>query len=130
MERRDLCGSLQWAVRVVCAIALMAIGFGHRVPVLAAPAYAPAEIALYTLPDGTLSELCLTGHEDSGKGHAQAPTCDACRIAGDCLVPTPADVTGARIAFVPAFDLRVSIEGAYRKLFPPNASPRGPPAIG
>ncbi|WLS06275.1 hypothetical protein Q9315_20740 (plasmid) [Shinella oryzae] len=129
MARRDLSRSLELAVCILCTIALMAIAFGHRTPVLAAQAYTPAEIALYTLPDGTLPDLCLTGHDDSGKDHGQAPRCEACRIAGDILVPEPADIIGARIAFAASFDLPVAIEGAYRKLFPPNASPRGPPAI-
>jgi hypothetical protein len=129
MARRDLSWSLQWAVCVLCTIALMAIGFGHRTPALAVPAYTPAEIALYTLPDGTLPDLCLTRHDDGGKDHSQAPVCEACRIAGDTLLPAPADITGARIAFTTVFYLPVSVEDTYRKLFPPNATPRGPPAV-
>jgi len=77
-------------VRVLCAVALLSVGFGHRVPVLPVhDAYALA----YVLPDGTVPSLCLTVDEDGKTRGVQhdANLCDACLIAGAVLLPHPGD---------------------------------------
>ena len=44
------CSRWKTAVRMLCALALFAVGFAHKMPV--ASAAAPLEIAAYMLPDG------------------------------------------------------------------------------
>lgn len=41
------------ALRIMCAIALLALGFSHKMPVVAAT-LSEAQLAAYILPDGTL----------------------------------------------------------------------------
>jgi hypothetical protein len=116
-------------VRILCALALLFVGLSHKPPALAAPTLTPAEIAAYTLPDGTLPVLCLPSEDGAGKNHSHdfGNGCEACRLASAILLPAPPAIGGLAIAreadrFVP-----VRYEAFYRQLFPPNASPRAPP---
>ena len=117
----------QWAVRILCAIALLFVGFAHQPATLARSA--PVDLSAYALPDGTLPIFCLTDTDGSPKGgHPHAQPCDACRIGASTLLPSPADTVGrpfetaAVVAGVPP----AAIEP--RRILSPNASPRGPPA--
>ncbi|NLS01550.1 hypothetical protein HGP17_32350 [Rhizobium sp. P38BS-XIX] len=121
----------QWAVRILCAIALVFVGYAHQVPALAASELSPAELAQYVLPDGTLPTLCVTVDDGSGKEHgkiAHLNGCEACRISASVVLPTPADVVGARVGFVTTVELPLRAEVFYRQLFPPNTGPRAPPS--
>ena len=116
----------RWAVRILCAIALLFVGLGHQ-PVTLAQA-APLELSAYALPDGTLPILCLTDTDGSRKhAHVHAQPCDACRIGASALLPPPADTVGHpfEVAIVAAVILPAGIEP--RQVLFPNASPRGPP---
>ncbi len=116
-------------VRILCALALLCVGFAHKVPVVDA-ALSTSEIASYTLPDGTLPELCLPGQGDDDKhsDHDLRTGCEACRIAASIVVPTPADSIGQAVVVGAEVLLPMRREAFYRQLFPPNATPRGPPA--
>lgn len=115
--------------RIFCALALLFVGLSHQPPALSAPTLTPAEIAAYTLPDGTLPVLCLPSEDGAGKNHSHdfGSGCEACRLASAILLPVPPTIGGVTLVreadrFIPIRD-----EAFYRQLFPPNASPRAPP---
>nr|WP_142781863.1 hypothetical protein [Agrobacterium sp. T29] len=118
-------------LRILCAIAFVCIGFAHKPPQVKAQTFTPAELALYTLPDGTLPVLCLPtddGHGGHGDGdHGLGTGCEACRLTATAILPTPADMCGSPILHEITFNLLVPSEATYRQLFPPNSSPRAPP---
>ncbi|MCM2475362.1 hypothetical protein HGO38_17920 [Rhizobium sp. CG5] len=119
----------QMLTRTLCVIALIAVGFAHRTPTLTPSSLSPAELAALTLPDGTLPELCLPGHEEDGKhkGHLAVGDCEACLISASALLPTPADMAGARLPIFAETLLPPRFEAFHRHIFPPNAAPRAPP---
>ena len=117
----------QFVIRALCVVALLAVGFGHRTPALAASPLSLGELAALTLPDGTLPELCLPGDEHAGKGQFTTAPCDACVISASVLLPTPADITGKRLSASAEVQLPPRVEAFHRQLFPPNAAPRAPP---
>lgn len=83
------------AVRIVAAFALVFLSFAHK-PAMA-KSLTPAEIAAYQLPDGTIADICfgMDGIDhDSGKSQSMAPVCEACRLAGAALLPTPSQQGG------------------------------------
>lgn len=116
-------------VRILCAIALLCLGLAHRAPVVET-AIPLSEIASYSLPDGTIPVLCLPSQDDDGKHHSRDfnTGCEVCRITASVLLPAPADSIGQAIAVATQMQLPIPREAFYRQLFPPNASPRGPPA--
>jgi hypothetical protein len=116
----------QGAVRILCVIALLFVGFGHQPIALAQSA--PVELSAYLLPDGTLPIFCLTDTDGSQKGkHLHAQPCDACRIGAAALLPPPADSVGQPfeaanvVAVIPPAGMEP------RRVLTANASPRGPP---
>ncbi|MGV8937339.1 MAG: hypothetical protein ACOH2J_09470 [Allorhizobium sp.] len=117
------------ALRIMCAIALLALGFSHKMPVVAA-APSEAQVAAYVLPDGTLPELCLPDADGTHKTskYQLGSGCDACRITASILLPAPADTVGAPLRTELAVVLPFRVEAFYRQLFPPNAAPRAPPS--
>jgi hypothetical protein len=115
--------------RILCALALLFVGLSHKPPALSAATLTPAEIAAYTLPDGTLPVLCLPSEDGASKNHSHdfGNGCEACRLASAILLPEPPAVGGVTVSreadrYVPVRD-----EAFYRQLFPPNTSPRAPP---
>lgn len=68
-------------LRILCALALLLALAVHRLPV-PGPGAAATDLSQYTLPDGTVPDLCLTGAEGDGNPHPMAhrPGCDACRL--------------------------------------------------
>jgi len=121
----------QWALRILCAVALVFVGFAHQVPAAAAGDLGPAELAQYVLPDGTLPTLCVTVTDKSDQGQhdkAHSHGCEACRISASTLLPTPTDVAGAPIPFAVTVELPIRAEAFHRQLFPPNTGPRAPPS--
>lgn len=113
-------------VRILCVLALVMLGFGHK------PVNAPSvtEIyAAYTLPDGTLPTLCVT---DDGSQSAPGKTpiwhgCEACRLAAAVLIAQPPEALALHVTYytVPkAFARQLRM---VKRLFPPSAAPRAPP---
>lgn len=122
------CSRWKTAVRMLCALALFAVGFAHKMPV--ASAAAPLEIAAYMLPDGTLPVLCRPGSDgdtEKGKHHADKD-CEACRISASVHLPAPPQVIAIHLPVAVNEVLPIRAEAFYRQLFPPNAAPRAPPA--
>jgi hypothetical protein len=122
----------QWAVRVLCAVALLFVGFAHQVPARADDAFNPANFAEYRLPDGTLPTLCITATDSDGtapdhKLHAQG--CEACRIGASIMLPTPTDLVGTLVAFVLFSSPSGHVEAFHQQIYPPNSRPRAPPMI-
>lgn len=119
-------------LRILCAVALFCVGFAHKPPVLAAPAIPAEDLSQYILPDGTFPVLCLPGQADDGKSHSHGlgSGCEACRLSASTILPSPPETAGERIRSTLAVLLPPRIEAFYRQLFPPNASPRGPPLSG
>ncbi|MBY5529328.1 hypothetical protein [Rhizobium leguminosarum] len=121
----------QLAVRIICALALLFVGFAHQVPAFAKDSLSPAALAQYVLPDGTLPTLCITVVDNNGKEHGKVGhlnPCEACRISASVLLPQPADATGVRMSFGVTIDLPRRVEILHRQLYPPNTGPRAPPA--
>ena len=116
-------------VRILCAIALLCVGFAHK-PVVVEAALAPSEIAAYTLPDGTLPVLCLPGDDGDGKtkSHDPGTGCEVCRLASSMVVPQPCDTIVLALCTAIEALLPIRHEAFHRQLFPPNTYPRGPPA--
>jgi hypothetical protein len=75
-------------LRIFCAMVFLSVGFGHRTPAAIA---ADVQSAAYSLPDGTFADLCIA---DQGQSHAKSRgDCEACRLAGTILLPSPADTS-------------------------------------
>nr|WP_316652236.1 hypothetical protein [uncultured Gellertiella sp.] len=115
-------------VRLVCALALLSVGFAHRMPMPQADT--PYEMAAFGLPDGTLPVLCLPGSTgDTHKDKTVADkSCEACRISASVLLHTPAETTPPNLPVVVVAMRPWTPEAFRRLLFPPNAQPRAPPA--
>lgn len=117
-------------LRIMCAIALVCVGFAHRMPT----AYAsplPQEMAAYALPDGTIPVLCTPQEDGSAgnKGSLADKGCDACRLSASTDLPPPAVLPIPLMKPVRQAVLPVRFEAFTRQLFPPNAAPRAPPAV-
>lgn len=125
---------LAWGVRLICALALIMVGFAHKPPVSDHPVFNLAELAAYTLPDGTVPTLCITVTDDNHSDHHQhdghlAKGCEACRIAAATLLPIPPDDADASIVrrFTDV-DGPAYVQPPLRRLLPPNRGPRAPPS--
>lgn len=77
------------ALRALCAIGLILLGFAHQVP-QAAGANADYIARQYELPDGTYASLCVTVKDDNGKT-VYKPNCEACRLTASIISPEPND---------------------------------------
>jgi hypothetical protein len=75
-------------LRLACAVLLLSLGVAHK-PVHAAPSDDPAG-SYFLLPDGTFSDLCITGADKGMPGKPSfAGGCDVCRLSANILLPTP-----------------------------------------
>jgi hypothetical protein len=114
---------------MLCALALLFVGFAHQPPSLAGE---NKSYAAYRLPDGTMPSLCITlvgkDGKDSGDHRLHVPNCEACRINAAVLLPAPGDATGAQ----PVYELpelpHWKAEAFHRQIYPPNTGPRAPPS--
>lgn len=116
------------AVRIFCALVLVVSAF-MQLSAGAAMSAAP-EVAAYVLPDGSLADLCLTGHDDpDGKGGTKAHGCQSCCPAAPVALPAP-QAFHARISSV---FLALSSSAAELLLARPvllaGSGPRAPPLI-
>ena len=118
---------LTQTLRILCAVALLSVGFAHKLPVLVA---AEVITELQALPDGTVPQLCLPGTiADESKGLSLHGACDACIIASASLVPSPVDRSGMRL--LPPGEIirpdRARFDAA--PVLIANAAPRAPPVV-
>ena len=122
-------GMTRWAacLRILCAVALLFVGFAHRPAVATQPD--AFELAQYVLPDGTIADLCLNDMVDGKAKHVAPVKCEACRIAGAMLLPAPADLDGAVLAFRHVSPLPLVEEALASRRDRPGAPPRAPPFL-
>lgn len=121
----------QWAVRILCALALVSVGFAHQLPATIGGGGGPTDYAAYALPDGSLPTICVTVTDDTGKAshdHADNHGCEACRISATAMLPSPADTAGAPVGYAVAEAPPLQAVVFHRHPFPPNTGPRAPPS--
>lgn len=110
------------------ALAMLTLGFAHHgAPARAADAF----LAAYTLPDGSVPDLCLTqpGAPGDTDDHAAAP-CEACRLTAAPGLVTTAPTLGVPVGTV--LERRPCL-GAASPITPlvfGRAAARGPPTAG
>ncbi|MFT4158883.1 hypothetical protein [Shinella sp.] len=121
MTGRALC------LRILCAVALLFVGFAHQ-PVFAAGPNV-FELSRYVLPDGTIGDICLDDHVEGKVRHHLSAKCEACRIGGSLLMPVPSDVVGAVLAFRRVVVLPLGEEALHPRRERPGAPPRAPPFL-
>lgn len=116
-------------VRILCAFALLFVGFAHKTPVIGGPSVQSAELSQYVFPDGTPHVLCLPGEIDDGEHRSLNFTsgCEACRLSASILPPMPEDTTGWLVRLPVGNPAPLKEETLHRRLLQPNTAPRGPP---
>jgi hypothetical protein len=121
----------QWSARIMCAMALLLVGFAHQPVVATADEISPLELAQYRLPDGSLPILCITYKDADGKVHgkAYAPGCEACRISSAAVLPAPPTDIYERLVSPRGEIVVAKSEAFHRQLYPPNTGPRAPPIL-
>ncbi|QFY61790.1 hypothetical protein FZ934_16125 [Rhizobium grahamii] len=128
--RRLFTKTKQWSVRILCALALVFVGFSHQLPALAASPTS-GDFSAFVLPDGTLPTLCVTVSSETGKAHpdkAHVSGCEACRISAAVILPVPSELGGIRSDILVKAELPLRAAVIARKLLAPNTGPRAPPA--
>jgi hypothetical protein len=130
MQMRIL-ATTQGLMRVLCAVALISLGFAHHATVSSAAELTPLELAQYRLPDGSPPIICATETTPDGKQHSKAHLmgCEACRISAAALLPAPPTSLHSRLALVRQEMAIPEHEVVGRQLHPPNTGPRAPPAL-
>ncbi|ANL38299.1 hypothetical protein AMC82_PD00955 (plasmid) [Rhizobium phaseoli] len=113
-----------FALRIFCAMLLVLLGFAHR-PVVAAPV---ADLAMYVLPDGSIPSLCQSDHDGKPTKHVDRD-CEACRIASSIVIPLPPGTAEVIVRKLETVTFAFAAERFHHLNFPPNAPPRGPPAL-
>ncbi|MDK4705620.1 hypothetical protein PH562_25485 [Rhizobium sp. CNPSo 4062] len=129
--RKAISRTFQWSARILCAVALLFVGFAHQPIIATADEISPIELAQYRLPDGSLPILCITYKDADGKVHgkAYAPGCEACRIASAAMLPTPPTEICERLVSLHRQIVVARSEAFHRQLYPPNTGPRAPPLL-
>lgn len=122
--------TLQAALRMLCALALLFAGLVHRPPAASAHPLPPLELSQYVLPDGSLPVLCLPSQDDhqGHSGHEAPGPCEACRLAGAVILPAPADLEGRPLPRMVERLRPPLVAPDHRQPFEPNTAPRGPPS--
>jgi hypothetical protein len=116
---------MKW-VRIACAIALLSIGFAHKP--LDLRALSQVDMAAYTLPDGTIPDLCIPGDDGAGKtGHLMDHGCEACSLSASVLIPQPPAFGGVVLASGQQAVPAQRVEAFRQRLYPPGSGPRAPP---
>lgn len=117
-------------LRIVCAVALLSLGFAHHRLAPEKTGIPADELAQYILPDGSLPVFCLTARDGGAATEAKATKseCVACRIGAAMLLPEPTDGLGKRIAILASLVPGLQ-HGVVQDSFPGKiAEPRAPPA--
>ncbi len=125
MKRRMI--QLAFVLRIVCALALVSIGFaqdaqaGNRV-------VSAGELAHYVLPDGQLPDLCITLPDGSGGGKIVKLGSDTLGAHHQNALFMPHEEGGPAVRLVAA-NFRPSGSSLSRQfLHTPGGGPRAPPA--
>lgn len=118
-------------LRLLCVVAVLLGGFTKSLS--ATPLRSTVgDLALYTLPDGSLPPLCVPGTNDDGSTgkSGAAHVCDLCLLGASAFLvgPGPALLLALCPVRQSATDQQLRPEAFYRQFFPPHAPPIGPPA--
>ncbi|SIR27727.1 hypothetical protein SAMN05880582_10959 [Rhizobium sp. RU20A] len=118
-------GSL-W-LRIVCAVAVLCLALVWP-PVAARTVKAGPSMAAFTLPDGTLPDLCLDGDDepDHGGGHGK---CLACCLPTTFLLPGPGPLALDGPDRISLGRMEAFAAAAPPPLSTGALSARGPPAL-
>lgn len=73
-------------LRMLCAFALLSLGFAHKPPQVMAAAYATGSLQL---PDGTYADMCIG--DEAIKHPLVRQFCEVCLLASSALLPLPDD---------------------------------------
>lgn len=92
MQPRRNHNTFNSVTRLLCVIALLFVGFAHRIP--AALPQPDVDLTAYALPDGTLPVICHSpaGTNDGSGNAIFFSDCEFCRLASAAILPTPHDV--------------------------------------
>ncbi len=130
------------ALRIICAAAILFIGFAHRPLALAQepgpqrPGI-PADYGDYALPDGSFASLCITATDDTGSDDNRSDHhhglfdkgCEACRISASSLLPEPGGLPDPLFRSHASTTQPMPEQIDYRRPFSPNTGPRPPPSL-
>lgn len=116
-------------LRILCAFALVCLSFAHR-PVAFDAFAQKQDFAAYVLPDGKLPVICITVQDgdDTKQESGKTNGCEACRLAAAANVPARIVLPEPTLRPVRQAIIVVRPTLFTRKILPPNAVPRAPPA--
>lgn len=114
-----------FGLRLLCVLALVFAGLAHRPAMAAQPM--PVDLAAYVLPDGTVPDFCIDDAVHGKKKPAPTRTCEACRIAGAMLLPTPSGLYGEPPVLREANSAMPAGDTVVVRRERPGAPPRAPP---
>ncbi|MDQ0456691.1 hypothetical protein [Rhizobium paknamense] len=132
------------AVHALCVLALIALGLGHRLPVLPPAEAAIAELAIPLLPDGTRPDICdplQEGHDHAAGAAGQkqdhssthhdlkSQGCEACRIQSGAALPAPPATLSHHLVALGGAIGQPDRENPQTSSFSAHRKPRGPPSI-
>lgn len=111
-----------FALLLVLALALVTLGFAHRMP-----APADAALAAYIQLGGDVSDLC--GTDLDGDGQADRADCPACHIAANALPPNAALTRRDAELILVATVIAPRQNRAVRPVLDPARGLRAPPLV-
>lgn len=122
-------GGVAKFVRILCAIALLCLGFTHQLPNADAASISISDFEQYVLPDGTLPVLCLSDMDSQSHSSTKVGNgCEACRLSASILLPAPGDTSSWLIPRSADRFIEQKAETVVWRHLTACASPRGPPS--
>ena len=117
-------------VRLLCALALLFVGFAHNAPAIGGQPLPSAQLSQYVFPDGSAHSLCLPAGDDDGAHGTSGfrSGCEACRLSASILPPSPVDVAGWLIRLPADSFIPCDYDAPRQPLVTAHAAPRGPPS--
>lgn len=110
-------------LRFLCAISMLFAAFAHQP---ASFAQENIDLSAYTLPDGSLPSLCLSGADEDG--HAVEIPCEFCRMSGGVLLPDEMQSNWLLCIRQTKEAEPIPSTRLVKQLFLPSAPLRGPPS--
>ncbi len=124
---RRIVGKWLVALRVLCAIAILFVGFAHKPPEDLRTEISVLDLSAFALPDGEVPDICLSAGHQSDEDHPYSGNCEACRLGTGTLVPNPTDTVGLPMTGSRALSFVLRPVTVKRQVVCPNAAPRAPP---